>query len=342
MKPIAFFDPIGHQGHASPGHPERPERLEAVKRALQQTGHWGLGPKLAPSDLPQGLLAQVHDPVMLAKLKERSTQGLDYDFQTYLTKKSWKLALQAAGGAVAVAGAVWRREAACGFALTRPPGHHSTRDEAMGFCLLNNIAIAAEYLLRHEEAKKVAIVDMDVHHGNGTQDIFWERDGVFFTSIHQSPLYPGTGHISEKGRGKGEGFTLNIPLPPYSGDEAYEVAFSEVILPRLESFEPEMLLVSYGFDAHWRDPLANIQLSGEGFWRQVNRLRHFAESHCGGRIALLLEGGYDLDAAANCGLAATQALLDEPFADELGASPYPESESWWNALTQVKASWDLA
>ena len=207
----------------------------------------------------------------------------------------------------------------------------------MGFCLLNNIALAAESLLQEEGAKRLAIIDMDVHHGNGTQDIFWERGEVFFASTHQAPLYPGTGQLNERGVGN----ICNLPLPPYSGDEAFRAAYEDLIPKILERFKPEMLLVSFGFDAHWKDPLANLLASARGYGEAVKCLRDWAQINCLGRIALFLEGGYDLEAAAACGLAAAQALLGRKIEDALGPTPQPESEDWRPVLEKVKQIWKI-
>ena len=340
MHPIAYFYSTGHEAHTNPGHPERPERLEAVRESLESSGLWALGPKLAPIELPREIYQAVHTAEHLERLKSLSEAGQDYDMETYLTLSTWQLALNAAGGGAALAGAVWRREAERGFALTRPPGHHATPDRAMGFCLMNNVALAAEYLLQTEGAKRIAIIDMDVHHGNGTQDIFWQRDDVLFISTHQSPLYPGTGHLNERGAGDGQGFTCNLPLPPYSGDKAFGFAYAEIILPLLDRYQPEMLLVSFGFDAHWKDPLANLQMGASGYAEQVSALTSWADQHCEGRIALVLEGGYDLEAGAGCGLAVSQALLGQDWDDSLGPAIQEESTRWRPILEQAKGLWE--
>lgn len=341
MNPIVYFYPDGHEAHSSPGHPERPERLEAVKKALVEHDLWEIGPKLKPLRLPQEIYQSIHTAEHLERLKSLSYAGQDYDFETYLTEQSWQLALNAAGGAAAIAGAVWRREADSGFALSRPPGHHATPDRAMGFCLMNNIALAAETLLHTEGAKRIAIIDIDVHHGNGTQDIFWERDDVLFLSTHQSPLYPSTGHLTERGDGKGSGYTCNLPLPPYSGDNAFNFAYDDIVLPLLDRFQPEMLLISFGFDAHWKDPLAQLQLSVDGYAQQIQKLRSWAQDNCLGRIALFLEGGYDLEAGSACGLAVTQALLGQKWDDLIGPAPGIENDLWKAILAQIKTIWEL-
>src|SRR5690606_21203471 len=204
--------------------------------------------------LPEGLLGRVHSAEMLLAIQQHSQRERNLDADTYTTKHSWPLALAAAEGAAAVARAVWRGEAQTGLALSRPPGHHATRTQPMGFCLLNNVAIAAEYLLQHEGARRLAILDMDVHHGNGTQDIFYARNDVLFCNTQQLPLWPGTGRLEERGVGAGQGYTANLPLPPGSGDAAFAAAYGELFPALLDAFKPEMLLVSFGFDSHWKDP----------------------------------------------------------------------------------------
>lgn len=341
MDDLHLFYPAGHEAHNERGHPERPGRLTAIKQAFENAELWNKYPIVTPAFVSEEVLHSVHDPAYLEKFKAASQQGIRLDMDTYITPESWQLALNAAGGAVAVAKAVWRREAKRGFALTRPPGHHATPNQAMGFCLINNIAVAAEHLLQLEGAERLAIIDIDLHHGNGTQDIFYDRGEVFFFSTHQFPLYPGTGGLHETGTGPGENRNANLPLPPYSGDEALLSCLHSVVFPLLESFEPEMLLVSAGFDAHWRDPLGNLLVSTNCFGQIISDLRQWSDSHCQGRIALFLEGGYDLEAGANSALAAAQALLGQPWEDPLGPSRTPEESGWENIVAQAKDIWGL-
>ncbi|MCI0518650.1 MAG: histone deacetylase [Chloroflexi bacterium] len=341
MEAIAYYYPEGHQAHAQAGHPERPERVERLRASLTEAGWWEGGEKISPARLSVEVLEGVHSREYLIQLQQASEQGANLDMDTYTTPASWELAMYAAGGAVAAATSVWQRNSRCAFALTRPPGHHAVRRRGMGFCLLNNIALAAENLIQNEGAKRLAIVDLDLHHGNGTQDVFWQRGDVFFLSVHQHPLYPGSGGAEETGVGDGLGATANCPLPPGSGDMAYEAVMDEFILPLLENFGPEMILVSFGFDPHWRDPLGHLQLSAQGYGGLIAALRRVADERCEGRIALFLEGGYDLDAGAACVQAAAAALLDEKFADPLGPSPREEGRSWKSALRQAKAVWGL-
>jgi acetoin utilization deacetylase AcuC-like enzyme len=338
---LAFYYPQGHAAHYERGHPERPERVEAICQALDGAGWWDAStyPHLDPVEPSMEVLVAIHDLDYLRTLEAICAQGRHFDMDTYTTTASWQLALNTAGGAMAVAEAVWQREARRGFALCRPPGHHATANRAMGFCLLNNIALATEHLQQRFGAQKITIVDLDLHHGNGTQDIFWQRGDVLYISTHQSPLYPGTGRLGEVGAGAGEGANANFPMPPMTGDEGFQAVMAEAILPLLDRFAPEMLLVSYGFDPHWRDPLGNLLLSATGYASLIASLTGWADQHCDGRIMLVLEGGYDLEAAAACGLGVTAALLGAAWDDPLGPAPYAEGQSWRAMLKQSKEIW---
>ena len=341
MHDLVYFYPTDHEQHSEPNHPERPERVEAIVRALGNLEMWDPYPKLTALEVPEDVLLGVHTRAHLANIARWSASAVTIDQDTYMTRETWRLAMQAAGGACSVASAVWQGNARRGFALSRPPGHHATPSEAMGFCLINNVAVAAEYLLHELGAKRIAIVDIDLHHGNGTQDIFYDRGDVFFVSTHQHPLYPGTGMLRETGRGEGEMKTLNVPLPPFSGDAAFEAAMDRMVLPALARFRPEMLLVSAGMDAHWRDPLGHLLLSASGYHRVVRRLTGFADEHCQGRIALVLEGGYDLIGGSACAAGAAAALLGADFIDPAGASPYREHDAWQEVIEQGAALFGL-
>lgn len=340
MHKLVYYYPEGHEKHAQANHPERPERIHAIVEALKEYGLWDEFPKIASQQVTINFLSHIHSPRYLDTLQEMCRYGESLDMDTYTTPASWDLAIQTAGGAIAVSDMVWEKEAHYGFALTRPPGHHATSLRGMGFCLLNNIAISAEHLIRNKGAKRLAILDFDLHHGNGTQDIFWKRGDVFYISTHQSPLYPGSGSIYETGEGEGEGKTANFPLPPGSGDEAFEQV-GEIILQLLDRYQPEMLLVSYGFDPHWRDPLGHLLLSARGYGNLINCMRSWAEEHCEGRVVLFLEGGYDLEAAKACSVAVIKALLGMEFMDTLGASPRPEGKSWMSVFKEAKEYWGI-
>jgi acetoin utilization deacetylase AcuC-like enzyme len=210
----------------------------------------------------------------------------------------------------------------------------------MGFCLLNNIAIAAEFLIRSYNVQKLAIIDLDLHHGNGTQDIFWRRNDVFYVSTHQSPFYPGTGHLEDVGAGDGEGWTANFPLPPGSGDIAFSTIMDELILPLLDQRAPQMILVSYGFDTHWLDPLGQLLLTANGYGYLIEKLCDWADSHCDGRIGLFLEGGYDLNAAKACSLAVTSVMMGRSW-DDLYPCPYKSGNSWQLTVNRAKSLWNL-
>ncbi len=290
------------------------------------------------------LAVRVHSSSYLLVLERACTQGAHLDMDTYTTPESWQLAWNAAGGGTAVAAAVWKGDARRGFALTRPPGHHATKTRGMGFCLMNNIALAAEYLLTcplgsARSPSRLAIVDLDLHHGNGTQEIFYQRRDVLFISTHQSPFYPGSGRLEERGSGEGFGYTANIPFPRNTGDKGFRAAMDEIILPLLDRFRPEMLLVSIGFDTHWRDPLGSLIMSAAGLGALIGSLAQFADQNCSGKIALFLEGGYDLGVARACGLASAAALLGIQSEDSLGPPPYEEGSGWKDVLSQAKSLW---
>ena len=338
---MAYFYPPGHAAHAQPRHPESPERVEIIQAALAEAGWLEQFSHLTALEVPRTLLEAVHQPAYLSLLEMACRRGKGYlDGDTYFTPDSWRLALQAAGGALAVAQAVWQGTAQRGFALTRPPGHHARPGQGMGFCLLNNIALAAEGLLQ-SGARRLAIVDLDLHHGNGTQEIFWQRDDVFFISTHQQPFYPGSGDLEETGAGRGSGCTANFPLPPYSGDRAFQQIMDGLILPLLERYQPEMVLVSYGYDPHWRDPLGSLLLSADGYGHLAAKLAGWADQHCAGKIAWFLEGGYDEDAAQACSLAVVAALMGASWKDPLGAAPFPETQSWQRMVDHALRIWRL-
>jgi len=346
MDQLVYFYPEGHGAHFEQGHPESPERVETLRQALEEAGWWQDFPQLEPLNLPPDLLASIHTPEYLTLLQFACQRGSHLDMDTYTTTASWQLALNAAGGAAAVAEAVWQGTAQRGLALCRPPGHHAMSERGMGFCLLNNIALAAEYLLRQPfeaapVAQRLAIIDLDLHHGNGTQEIFWERGDVLYLSTHQSPLYPGTGRLEECGSGLGAGLTANFPLPPLTGDQGFGAIMEELILPLLSRYAPQMVLISFGFDTHWRDPLGNLCLTGQGIYSLISSLVKWTDQNAGGKIAFVLEGGYDLEAGRSSIRAATSALLGEAWTDAPDASPYPEGMAWQPVVRAARQMWSL-
>jgi acetoin utilization deacetylase AcuC-like enzyme len=303
-----FFDPCFLLHHQD-GHPEGRQRLTAICRELE-------GLKLVWREPPQASeeqLVRVHHPSHVRTVREASTYASGYlDPDTYVNDCSYQVALKAAGAAMAAVDAVMDGDTRAALALVRPPGHHATPSRAMGFCLFNNVAVAAAHALRQYGLKKAMIIDWDVHHGNGTQAAFYSDPRVLFLSLHQFPLYPGTGRVDEVGEGEGMGATINVPLPPMVGDEAYVLAFERVVIPAARRFRPELLLISAGYDAHWTDPLANMKVTVPGFWQIARRALQVAEEHAQGRIVVVLEGGYSLRAVGACVLATVAALQGEP------------------------------
>ena len=288
------------------GHPERPERLGAVIQALrdQVPGiDWREAPRAS-----RGQLLRVHSEALLeAVLDSGAGASMRLDPDTVLSPESPEAALRAAGSGIAAVDAVMAGEATVAFCAVRPPGHHATGGEAMGFCLFNNVAVAAAHALERHGLARVAIVDFDVHHGNGTQAIFGSEPRVMYLSSHQDALYPGTGAHAERGVGN----MVNVPLPPGTGSRAFREAWSDRLLPELDGFAPQLLLVSAGFDAHWRDPLAQFQLDADDFAWLTAELRAIALRHASGRIVSTLEGGYDLRALQEGCVAHARALLGE-------------------------------
>lgn len=337
-----YYYPEGHKAHQVNQHPERPERIETIRQVMIDHSWWQTGEQVGSAEIEEGVLHRIHEPAYLSRLQRACQKGEWFDQDTYLLPASYNLALTTAGGAAQLALEVWNHPHSSGFALCRPPGHHATTDRAMGFCLINNVAVAAEYILHHTIAERVAILDFDLHHGNGTQDIFWERGDIFYLSTHQWPLYPGTGRLDEIGAGQGEFTTANLPMPPGTGDEGFSTSMQELILPLLNRFEPDMLLVSVGFDAHWKDPLGFLQLTAAGYGNIFTDLNSWASENCQGRIALILEGGYNLEAVSVCTSCTLAALLKQPVLDQIGPSPHPDTQRWRNILEQAKFSWQIS
>ena len=296
---------IHTQGH----HPERKERLEHIMAALEKRGISENLVMLDPAPASVDDIALVHDSGYIRTIEEACNSGQrNLDMDTYIVPESYRVALLSAGGALTGLREIMGSGPDKVFALNRPPGHHAEKSRAMGFCLFNNIAIAAEVAKRNYGLKRIAIVDWDVHHGNGTQHTFEGDPEVLFISTHQSPAYPGTGQLKEVGRGAGEGFTVNIPMPPGSGDVEYGLIFDQVIIPVLDQFEPELLLISSGYDAYRHDPLAGMSLTHQGFYAMADNLRQAAERNCQGRILLCLEGGYHLEGQAGAVIQVVNAL----------------------------------
>jgi acetoin utilization deacetylase AcuC-like enzyme len=250
---------------------------------------------------------------------ERGGGWLDAD--TVVSPASYDAALYAAGGAIKAVDGVMSGEVESAFALVRPPGHHAMRWEAMGFCLFNNIAIAAKHALTQYQLERILIIDFDVHHGNGTQDAFYHDPSVLYFSTHQYPFYPGSGRVDETGAGLGEGYTVNVPLPGWCGDREYLKVFEEILAPVARRFSPQLILVSAGYDAHWSDDISQMQLSATGFAQMVDILKNLAQELCHGRIVFALEGGYNPPALASSVRATFDVLLGNEIVDPLGQPP---------------------
>jgi acetoin utilization deacetylase AcuC-like enzyme len=324
MPGVAYvYDPL-YLEHEYPGHPERPDRLRAIMAHLEESGTLARMVAVEPRDAAVDDLSLVHDPALIARIAGLTpgARPIWLDADTYVSARSYETALRAAGGVLAATDAVMDGLVSSAFCLVRPPGHHATPAQAMGFCLFNNVAVAAAHLLERRGLERVAIIDFDVHHGNGTQDAFWRDGRVLYFSTHQYPHYPGTGNWTEAGEGAGPGAIVNVPLPAGCGDEQAIQAYREVCEPLLRRFRPQFLLVSAGFDAHFADPLANLLFSARGYHQIAALLKEAADELCEGRIVYALEGGYDLEAIAWSGQACIDALLGRDFADDpLGVGP---------------------
>jgi acetoin utilization deacetylase AcuC-like enzyme len=327
-------DPLYLLHSNGPGHLESRERLEAIDRMLASFPLKDRLEELPARDALLEELAWVHTPEYIRSIertRERPFTQLDPD--TAATSESYGAALRAAGGVLRAVDAVVDGRLGGAFALVRPPGHHAEADRAMGFCLFNNVAVAAAYALRRHGLERVLVVDWDVHHGNGTMHAYYDRPDVLYFSIHQYPHYPGTGTVQEIGRGRGAGYTVNVPLPGGQGDADYLAVLRQVLLPVAGEYAPELVLVSAGFDVHRDDPLADMRVSSEGFAELTAVLRGLAAEHCPGRLVFALEGGYHLKALSEGVASVLAKLLEEK--PEAGAEAARAAEA---ATTRVIAA----
>jgi acetoin utilization deacetylase AcuC-like enzyme len=306
MTSMLLYDPEFLNHNAGPGHPERPERLEAVAAGLVPlpAGARMRAPKRPATEEE---LARVHHPRYIEAILALRGKSARLDEDTAVSPGSVDAALLAAGACLELTLDVLDGTVENGFALVRPPGHHALAEQAMGFCIFNNVAVAAAAAIA-KGISRVLIVDWDVHHGNGTQDIFYDRRDVLFFSTHQFPFYPGSGDVTETGKGKGEGYTINVPLRAGLSDADYVHAFKEILVPAAEAYRPELVLVSAGFDAYDGDPLASMCLSSNGFSALCGIVRDIADKWAQGRIVLALEGGYALTPLAKSVRACTEVL----------------------------------
>jgi acetoin utilization deacetylase AcuC-like enzyme len=322
--------------HDTGDHPERAARIVAVERALESRGWLGLERVSAPA-AERDALEAVHPSAYIDRIAEICARGggmLDAD--TVASSRSYEAALHSAGGAVSAVSALVQKTADVAFCGLRPPGHHAEPARAMGFCLFNNIAVGARHALDRLGATRVLVLDWDVHHGNGTNDIFYDTDEVLYVSLHQSPLYPGTGALAENGAGPGEGYTINLPVPPGAGHDEWVGLVQHVVAPIAHSYAPDLLLVSAGFDAHRDDPLANCDLTEDSFAAMAACMRILSKE-LDAPLGFVLEGGYDLDALAASAAATIEAALDgaRPEAVEPGAlvtRARGHYRGWWPVL----------
>ena len=323
----AFTYNPSEEDHDLPGHPENHQRMMAIRRLLHQDGILERFLSIEATPIDRARLEMVHHPDYVRLIETYAAQGGGYiDSDTYMQPGSYDAALDAVGGCVNLVEAVLAGRVRNGMALVRPPGHHAGPQQAEGFCLFNNIAVAARVAQREWQLDRILIVDFDVHHGNGTQEIFYADRGVLYFSTHQVPLYPGTGSVDERGTGDGLGYTVNVPLMPHVGDVGYARVFDEILAPLAARYRPQLILVSAGFDGHWSDPLASMDLSIAGYGKLVQRLLDLADEHCQGRLVIVLEGGYRYEVLAHSVLTTLHLLEDRQAAisDPLGPGPNAE------------------
>jgi acetoin utilization deacetylase AcuC-like enzyme len=325
--PPLYFRHESSLEHDTGRHPEGAGRIPAIERAMEARDWLGFERR----DAPEGALEQilrVHPQRHVDHVRTMFKRGLPLDPDTVTSPGSWSAALHAVGGAVTMVEALVSGEARIAFSGLRPPGHHAETSAAMGFCLFSNVAIAARHALDVHGLARVFVLDWDVHHGNGTNEVFHETSAVLFASIHQSPLYPGTGPLTDVGAGEGEGFSINLPVPPGSGEDVWMALVEHVAIPAAREFQPELVLVSAGFDAHRADPLANCTLATSSFGLMAAHVRELARS-LDVPVGLVLEGGYDLDALSSSVVATLESLSE-------GVDPPPQAEA--DAISERAAS----
>src|SRR5579884_139071 len=330
-----IYDPIFLEHLTPPNHPDQPARLLSAMQVLEALG-WlereGLV-LLPPREASADELAAVHEREYIHKVAEASRKAAEREAKggrntsffatdTYVSAKSYEAAVKAAGAPLTAIDAIMKGEINNAYCLVRPPGHHAVAEAAMGFCLFNNVAVAARYAIDRYGLERVMIIDFDVHHGNCTQEMFYDDPRVLYFSTHQAPFYPGTGASDELGEGPGYGTTINVPLPATTGFETLEPVFRQVMAPAADRFDPQLILVSTGFDAHWDDPLGNFNLSTAGFSKLVGVIIEEANFLCDGRLVMVQEGGYSIRAMACCVATCINLLLgDDAAVDDLGQAP---------------------
>ncbi len=328
-----IYDKVFLSHQTGPGHPENSKRLEAILEGITTSG---LKDKLLwarPPEADVEVIALVHSQEYIAQVASLSAAKklVHLDPDTVVSEKTYQCARYAVGGVLQGLQDMAGGRCNNGFALVRPPGHHARKASGMGFCIFNNVAVGAEYAIREMGWKRVVIIDWDAHHGNGVQEIFYDRDDVLYISLHQYPHYPGTGYFTEVGQGRGEGFTVNLPFSPGSGDSEYLLAFERIILPIATQFDPQLVLVCAGYDGHRDDPLSALDLSTDVFNKMTGQVRELAQICCEGRLLAVLEGGYGLDSLSDSVVATLRALMEPASGISEKAkkepSPIPESPS---------------
>lgn len=329
MRKTAFvYDPFNLR-HTFEGHPENYRRLEGTWSLLQNDGILRRLSQVPSSPAPLDAILRVHTPQYVQRLQAMATRGGGHiDGDTYVNPDSYQAALLAAGGLLNLTDAVLQGQADHGFALIRPPGHHALSEIGMGFCLFANVAVAARWAQNHHGVDRILIIDYDVHHGNGTQEIFYDDPSILFFSTHQYPYYPGSGAAHEMGTESAYGTTINVPFPAYVGDKGYLEVFRRLLLPSARTFRPQLILLSAGYDAHWLDPLASMQLSISGYVQLVELVLAMADELCEGKLVVALEGGYHLDVLAHSVLSTLRVLSgsSEEVSDPFGPSPHNERD----------------
>lgn len=338
MTPLYVTHPR-YPEHDLAEHPEHAGRIRAVWQRMEESG---LLPRLQVQEatpVTTAQIAAVHTADHLRVLDVIAGQRhvLRVDADTYATPASPEIARLSAGAVVDAVDAVMTGAAENAVAACRPPGHHAIAERGMGFCLLANVAIAARHAQRQYGIERVFIVDYDVHHGNGTEAIFYDDPSIYFVSTHQSPLYPGTGMLEDTGANRGEGYTLNIPMPAGVGDRGYAAVFEQVIWPAAQRFKPDLILVSAGFDAHWLDPLAGMRLTTGGYGQISRALKQMADALCGGRIVFAMEGGYNLDAISYGMVNIARVLLGDEPTDPTGPPPTPHETDIGGLIATIRA-----
>jgi acetoin utilization deacetylase AcuC-like enzyme len=338
MNTVGFvYDPIFLE-HEMGSHPENGSRMTETMALLESSG---VLDGLARIDTRQATaeeLARVHDPRYVDAVRHAAERGGGWvDPDTLITPRTYDVAATVVGGTLNALDAIMRGDVQSAYCLVRPPGHHASPANAMGFCLFNHVAVAGEHARRTHGLERIAIVDFDVHHGNGTQDAFWEDGGVLYVSTHEYPFYPGTGAATEIGGGEGRGLTVNIPMPHGSGDAEHSSAFEEIVAPALYRFRPELILVSAGFDAHFADDIAMQQLSVDGYGALVSIVNRAADELCGGRVLHAQEGGYHLVALPWCVRRTIELLRsDETTPDPLGRVQTEQPAGFDEMIARVK------